>query len=53
MKVYTINGCEGNCSRTIKDDYFKMGVANFLWHTNDGYAATAVMIQYEAERTTP
>ena len=36
----------GGAARTIKADYWKMGTANFVFHTNDGYAATAV-VEYE------
>jgi hypothetical protein len=38
---------DGN-SRCIKADYYKMGVANFLKHPNDGFTATCV-IEYEVE----
>lgn len=38
---------DGN-SRCIKADYYKMGVANFLYHPNDGFTATCV-IEYEVE----
>ena len=37
----------GGVSRTIKADYYKMNSANFLFHTNDGYAATAILVKYE------
>lgn len=37
---------QGGAARTIKADYWKMGTANFVFHTNDGYAATAV-VEYE------
>lgn len=35
-------------SHTIKANYYKMGVRNFLFTTgNDGFDATAVMIEYD------
>ena len=38
----------GNISHTIKANYYKMGVRNFLFTTgNDGFDATAVMIEYD------
>ena len=44
--VQSTKGKRGGAARTIKADYWKMGTANFVFHTNDGYAATAV-IEYE------
>lgn len=35
-------------SHTIKANYYKMGVRNILFTTgNDGFDATAVMIEYD------
>ena len=47
IEPYNIVG--GGYCRTIKADYFKMGIANFLYHKSDGYAATGVMkiMEYE------
>lgn len=39
-------GKRGGAARTIKANYWKIGTANFVFHTNDGYAATAV-VEYE------
>lgn len=41
---------EGNCS-CLKANYYKMGGANFLGHTKDGFKATCVM--ETIERDTP
>lgn len=39
-------GCNLLLSHTIKANYYKMGVRNFLFTTgNDGFDATAVMIE--------
>ena len=47
-KVFVpVNAAIGGVSRTIKADYYKMNSANFLFHTNDGYAATAILVKYE------
>ena len=41
-------GCNLLLSHTIKANYYKMGVRNFLFNTgNDGFEATAVMIEYD------
>ena len=49
MKKIPINAAMGGVCRTIKAGYYKMGVANFLFHQNDGYAATAILVRYEAD----
>ena len=46
-KVFVPVNAAMGVSRTIKADYYKMGVANFLFHANDGYAATAILVKYE------
>ena len=47
-KVFVpVNAAMGGVSRTIKADYYKMGVANFLFHPKDGYAATVILVKYE------
>lgn len=47
MVHLTLINTSGGVSKTIKAGYFKMGVANFLFHPGDGYAATAILIEYE------
>lgn len=51
MKKIPINAAMGGgVCRTIKADYYKMGAANFLFHQNDGYAATAILVKYERKK---
>jgi hypothetical protein len=33
--------------RTIKAQYYKNGVVNFVCHRDDGFNATGVMVEYE------
>lgn len=33
-------------ARTLKANYFKMGVRNFLFTKRDGFDATAVIVEY-------
>jgi hypothetical protein len=47
-KIIPLNPDKDGNARTIKADYYKMGVANFLFHPNDGFTATCV-IEYEEE----
>lgn len=43
MKITPLNtDIEGNCS-CIKANYYKMGGANFIGHTKDGFKATCIM----------
>lgn len=43
-----INGGGKTLVRTIKANYYKMGVRNFLFtKIGDGFSATAVMEEYE------
>lgn len=37
----------GGISRCIKAGYFKMGIRNFLFTTQEGFKATAIMNEYE------
>lgn len=37
---------DGNAN-TLKANYYKMGGANFLGHTNDGFKATCIIEIYE------
>ena len=40
--------CGGGISSTIKANYYKMGVANFVREKGkDGFCAPAIMIKYE------
>lgn len=51
MNIIPLNtDIEGNCS-CLKANYYKMGGANFLGHTKDGFKATCVM--ETTERYTP
>ena len=34
-------------SHTIKANYFKMGIRNFLFTKRDGFDATGIMLEYE------
>ena len=34
-------------AHTIKANYFKMGIRNFLFTKRDGFDATGVLIEYE------
>ena len=42
------NGGGGNTplAHTLKANYFKMGVRNFLFTKRDGFDATAVIVEY-------
>ena len=47
-KVFVpVNAAMGGVSRTIKASYYKMSAADFLFHTNEGYAVTAILVKYE------
>ena len=37
----------GGLRRTIQAGHSKIGAADFLFHANDGYAATAILVKYE------
>lgn len=45
-EVIVVNGDKMGNSRTIKANYYKMGVRNFLFTKSDGFSATAVMVKY-------
>lgn len=36
----------GGISLTIKANYYKMGIRNFLFIKQDGFSATGIMIEY-------
>lgn len=36
----------GHIAHTIKANYYKMGVRNFLFTKQDGFDATGVLIEY-------
>lgn len=42
-----LNPSGGGLSSTIKANYFKMGVRNFLIVKADGFNATGVFIEYD------
>ena len=47
-KVFVpVNAAIGGVSRTIKAGYYKIGAADFLFHTNDRHVATAILVKYE------
>ena len=49
-KVFVpVNAAMGGVSRTIKAGYYKIGAADFLFHTNIRHAATAILIKYGTE----
>lgn len=45
-KIEPINTDKDGCCSCLKANYYKMGGANFLNHSNDGLKATGV-IEYE------
>lgn len=47
MKIRLLNTDKDGCASCIKAQYYNMGGANFLGHTNDGFKATCVMEVYE------
>lgn len=53
IKVIGLNTDADGNARCIKAGYFKMGVANFLCHPNDGLTATCVIeIEIDDEQQT-
>lgn len=42
-----INGIGGQIVSTIKANYYKMGIRNYLFTRSDGFSASCVMIEYE------
>lgn len=45
--LFVLNADGGGNVRTIKANYYKMGVYNFLFAKGNGFFATAVMIEYD------
>lgn len=45
-RLFVLNADGGNV-RTIKANYYKMGVYNFLFAKGNVFFATAVMIEYD------
>ena len=55
-KVIPHNTDKDGCANTLKANYYKMGGANFLGHTNDGFKATCIIevyVEQEVEGDTP
>lgn len=50
-----INTTADGCASCLKAGYYKMGGANFLQHTNDGFKATAVKVEpaFRIRKPTP
>lgn len=44
--INTANGGGYILAKTIKANYYKMGVRNFLFTKNDGFDATGVIFEY-------
>lgn len=47
VKQIPLNTDKDGCCSCLKAGYFKMGGANFLGHTNDGFKATCIMEEKE------
>ncbi len=50
-KIIPHNVDKDGCASTLKANYYKMGVANFLGHTNDGFKATCIIEVYVERET--
>lgn len=45
--ISILNDCGGGVARCIKAGYYKMGSMNFLFTKQEGFKATALLIEYE------
>lgn len=47
IAINSVYGGGISLSHTIKANYFKMGIRNFLFTKRDGFDATGIMLEYE------